>query len=201
MGIAALIRESGKAVSIAWVVMPPMECPDMPTPTVAGHSGKLWLGNLGTTRVACLEGRVHAYEGHAVERVVFGHSPQPYGPTGVPQAAPDRFGGGDPSFGGTGSFGHAVLKRFLKSEIHEIRIFSRDEKKQDDMRKRFADPKLKFYLGDVRDRHSAADKNCRHALDRAGRLRKTGKNSSGASTCSVSWEYGRSPGRSRERRS
>ena len=56
--------------------------------------------------------------------------------------------------GGTGSFGHAVLKRFLKSEIHEIRIFSRDEKKQDDMRKRFADPKLKFYLGDVRDRHS-----------------------------------------------
>jgi len=46
--------------------------PHMPTPTVAGHSGKLWLGNLGTTRVACLEGRVHAYEGHAVERVVFG---------------------------------------------------------------------------------------------------------------------------------
>jgi purine-nucleoside phosphorylase len=46
--------------------------PHMPTPTVAGHSGKLWLGKLGTTRVACLEGRVHAYEGHAVERVVFG---------------------------------------------------------------------------------------------------------------------------------
>ncbi len=53
--------------------------------------------------------------------------------------------------GGTGSFGHAVLKRFLDSNIDEIRIFSRDEKKQDDMRKRYANPKLKFYLGDVRD--------------------------------------------------
>ncbi len=56
--------------------------------------------------------------------------------------------------GGTGSFGNAVLKRFLESDIAEIRIFSRDEKKQDDMRKRFTDPKLKFYIGDVRDYHS-----------------------------------------------
>lgn len=53
--------------------------------------------------------------------------------------------------GGTGSFGNAVLKRFLASDLREIRIFSRDEKKQDDMRKRYNDPKLKFYLGDVRD--------------------------------------------------
>lgn len=53
--------------------------------------------------------------------------------------------------GGTGSFGNAVLKRFLASDLREIRIFSRDEKKQDDMRKRYDDPKLKFYLGDVRD--------------------------------------------------
>jgi UDP-glucose 4-epimerase len=53
--------------------------------------------------------------------------------------------------GGTGSFGNAVLKRFLKSDLKEIRIFSRDEKKQDDMRKRFNNPKIKFYIGDVRD--------------------------------------------------
>lgn len=53
--------------------------------------------------------------------------------------------------GGTGSFGNAVLKRFLASPIREIRIFSRDEKKQDDMRKHFKSDKLKFYLGDVRD--------------------------------------------------
>jgi UDP-N-acetylglucosamine 4,6-dehydratase/5-epimerase len=53
--------------------------------------------------------------------------------------------------GGTGSFGHAVLKRFLSTDISEIRILSRDEKKQDDMRKHYADPRLKFYLGDVRD--------------------------------------------------
>jgi len=53
--------------------------------------------------------------------------------------------------GGTGSFGNAVLKRFVDSEIAEIRIFSRDEKKQDDMRKRYGSDKLKFYLGDVRD--------------------------------------------------
>jgi len=56
--------------------------------------------------------------------------------------------------GGTGSFGHAVLKRFLDTDVEEIRIFSRDEKKQDDMRKRYPNPKLKFYIGDVRDRHS-----------------------------------------------
>ncbi len=53
--------------------------------------------------------------------------------------------------GGTGSFGNAVLKRFLNTQISEIRIFSRDEKKQDDMRKHYNNPKLKFYIGDVRD--------------------------------------------------
>ncbi|WP_339798960.1 polysaccharide biosynthesis protein [uncultured Marinobacter sp.] len=56
--------------------------------------------------------------------------------------------------GGTGSFGNAVLSRFLDTDIEEIRIFSRDEKKQDDMRKRYANPKLKFYIGDVRDYNS-----------------------------------------------
>lgn len=56
--------------------------------------------------------------------------------------------------GGTGSFGNAVLKRFLDTDIGEIRILSRDEKKQDDMRKLYANPKLKFYIGDVRDRNS-----------------------------------------------
>lgn len=56
--------------------------------------------------------------------------------------------------GGTGSFGNAVLKRFLDTDISEIRIFSRDEKKQDDMRKRYNNPKLKFYIGDVRDYQS-----------------------------------------------
>ncbi len=56
--------------------------------------------------------------------------------------------------GGTGSFGGAVLKRFLESNIEEIRIFSRDEKKQDDMRKKHTSPKLKFYIGDVRDYQS-----------------------------------------------
>ncbi|KMS50680.1 UDP-glucose 4-epimerase [Novosphingobium barchaimii LL02] len=58
--------------------------------------------------------------------------------------------------GGTGSFGNAVLRRFLSSDIAEIRVFSRDEKKQDDMRKRYAHSKLKFYLGDVRDERSLA---------------------------------------------
>jgi UDP-N-acetylglucosamine 4,6-dehydratase len=53
--------------------------------------------------------------------------------------------------GGTGSFGNAVLRRFLDSSVREIRIFSRDEKKQDDMRTRYSSPKLKFYIGDVRD--------------------------------------------------
>lgn len=56
--------------------------------------------------------------------------------------------------GGTGSFGNAVLRRFLDSDIAEIRIFSRDEKKQDDMRKKYNSPKLKFYIGDVRDSRS-----------------------------------------------
>ncbi len=56
--------------------------------------------------------------------------------------------------GGTGSFGNAVLKRFLKTDIKEIRIFSRDEKKQDDMRKKYQSSKLKFYIGDVRDYNS-----------------------------------------------
>lgn len=56
--------------------------------------------------------------------------------------------------GGTGSFGNAVLKRFLNMDVGEIRIFSRDEKKQDDMRKVFNHPKLKFYIGDVRDMQS-----------------------------------------------
>ena len=53
--------------------------------------------------------------------------------------------------GGTGSFGNAVLRRMLNSGVHEIRILSRDEKKQDDMRKKFNSAKLKFYIGDVRD--------------------------------------------------
>lgn len=53
--------------------------------------------------------------------------------------------------GGTGSFGNAVLERFLNTEIAEVRIFSRDEKKQDDLRKRYASSKLRFYIGDVRD--------------------------------------------------
>lgn len=56
--------------------------------------------------------------------------------------------------GGTGSFGNAVLKRFIDTDIGEIRIFSRDEKKQDDMRKLYAAAKLKFYIGDVRDYQS-----------------------------------------------
>lgn len=56
--------------------------------------------------------------------------------------------------GGTGSFGNAVLKRFLESDLREIRILSRDEKKQDDMRKKYNNSKLKFYIGDVRDYQS-----------------------------------------------
>lgn len=56
--------------------------------------------------------------------------------------------------GGTGSFGNAVLQRFLDSNIKEIRIFSRDEKKQDDMRHQLQNPKVKFYIGDVRDKRS-----------------------------------------------
>jgi UDP-glucose 4-epimerase len=56
--------------------------------------------------------------------------------------------------GGTGSFGNAVLRRFLASDVGEIRILSRDEKKQDDLRRRYASERLKFYIGDVRDRDS-----------------------------------------------
>lgn len=56
--------------------------------------------------------------------------------------------------GGTGSFGNAVLRRFLNSDVREIRILSRDEKKQDDVRKKYNSPKLKFYIGDVRDYQS-----------------------------------------------
>jgi UDP-N-acetylglucosamine 4,6-dehydratase/5-epimerase len=65
--------------------------------------------------------------------------------------------------GGTGSFGNAVMKRFLESDIQEIRIFSRDEKKQDDMRKKYKNDKLKFYIGDVRD--LASVKNAMHGVD------------------------------------
>jgi len=53
--------------------------------------------------------------------------------------------------GGTGSFGNAVLRRFIDTGVKEIRIFSRDEKKQDDMRHQLPNPKIKFYIGDVRD--------------------------------------------------
>lgn len=56
--------------------------------------------------------------------------------------------------GGTGSFGNAVLRRFLKTDISEIRIFSRDEKKQDDMRQFYKNPKIKYFIGDVRSRQS-----------------------------------------------
>ena len=56
--------------------------------------------------------------------------------------------------GGTGSFGNAVLRRFLNSDVKEIRIFSRDEKKQDDMRHELQDPKVKFYIGNIRDRQA-----------------------------------------------
>jgi UDP-N-acetylglucosamine 4,6-dehydratase len=59
--------------------------------------------------------------------------------------------------GGTGSFGNAVLERFLPTNIREIRIFSRDEKKQDEMRHKYNDPRLKFYVGDVRDLSSISD--------------------------------------------
>jgi UDP-N-acetylglucosamine 4,6-dehydratase/5-epimerase len=65
--------------------------------------------------------------------------------------------------GGTGSFGNAVMKRFLDTDIKEIRIFSRDEKKQDDMRRNYKNNKLKFYLGDVRD--LASVKNAMHGVD------------------------------------
>lgn len=65
--------------------------------------------------------------------------------------------------GGTGSFGNAVMKRFLHSNVKEIRIFSRDEKKQNDMRKHYKNDKIKFYIGDVRD--LASVKNAMHEVD------------------------------------
>lgn len=65
--------------------------------------------------------------------------------------------------GGTGSFGNAVLNRFLETDIKEIRIFSRDEKKQDDMRKKYNNDKIKFYIGDVRDIQSI--RNAIHGVD------------------------------------
>lgn len=65
--------------------------------------------------------------------------------------------------GGTGSFGGAVLKRFLETDIKEIRIFSRDEKKQDDMRHFYNNPKIKYYIGDVRNIQSVRD--AMHGVD------------------------------------
>jgi UDP-N-acetylglucosamine 4,6-dehydratase len=65
--------------------------------------------------------------------------------------------------GGTGSFGNAVLERFLKTDVEEIRIFSRDEKKQEDQRLKYKNTKLKFYLGDVRDYQSIF--NALHGVD------------------------------------
>ena len=71
--------------------------------------------------------------------------------------------------GGTGSFGNAVLKRFLNTDIGEIRIFSRDEKKQDDMRKKYNNDKLKFYIGDVRNKESVAGVMYRSEERRVGK--------------------------------
>ena len=65
--------------------------------------------------------------------------------------------------GGTGSFGNAVLQRFLNTNIKEIRIFSRDEKKQDDMRHYYNSDKIKYYIGNVRDLQSI--KNAMHGVD------------------------------------
>jgi UDP-N-acetylglucosamine 4,6-dehydratase len=65
--------------------------------------------------------------------------------------------------GGTGSFGNAVLNRFLDTDIKEIRIFSRDEKKQDDMRHLYNSDKIKYYIGDVRD--LASVKNAMYGVD------------------------------------
>lgn len=65
--------------------------------------------------------------------------------------------------GGTGSFGNAVLKRFLETDVKEIRIFSRDELKQDDMRHHYNNPKIKYYIGNVRDLQSI--KNAMHGVD------------------------------------
>jgi UDP-N-acetylglucosamine 4,6-dehydratase/5-epimerase len=65
--------------------------------------------------------------------------------------------------GGTGTFGNAVLRRFLETDIKEIRVFSRDEKKQDDMRNQYSNPKLRFYIGDVRNGNSLRD--AMHGVD------------------------------------
>ena len=65
--------------------------------------------------------------------------------------------------GGTGSFGNAVLEKFLDTDIKEIRVFSRDEKKQDDMRHSYNNDKIKYYIGDVRDLQSV--KNAMHGVD------------------------------------
>ena len=65
--------------------------------------------------------------------------------------------------GGTGSFGGVILKYFLSTKVSEVRIFSRDEKKQDDMRKSFNDPRINFYIGDVRDINSL--RNAIHGVD------------------------------------
>ena len=59
--------------------------------------------------------------------------------------------------GGTGSFGNAILRRFVKTDLKEIRVFSRDELKQDNMRKLYNNDKLKFFIGDVRDTNSIDD--------------------------------------------
>lgn len=71
--------------------------------------------------------------------------------------------------GGTGSFGGAILERFLDTNIKEIRIFSRDEKKQDELRLKFQNEKLKFYIGDVRDKESLKDavKGCNYVFSAA----------------------------------
>jgi len=66
--------------------------------------------------------------------------------------------------GGTGSFGHAVVRRLLRTDIKEIRILSRDEKKQDDMRKHFGNRMLKFFIGDVKDSHSLKEAFLRYGL-------------------------------------
>ena len=75
--------------------------------------------------------------------------------------------------GGTGSFGNAILKFFLKSNVNEIRIFSRDEKKQDDLRKKYNNKKIKFYIGDVRDYKSVLNsvKSC-HFIFHAAALKQ-----------------------------
>ena len=106
--------------------------------------------------------------------------------------------------GGTGSFGNAVLRRFLDSDLREIRIFSRDEKKQDDMRKRYDSAKLKFYIGDVRDPRSVAHGDARRRLllprrrAQAGAVLRVPSDGGGADQCARHRERAR--GRHRRRR-